>query len=144
MNDLELAKEIFQANGYAFVLVRDAQVLATGTRDGVGELLDAVGALGEVLRGAALADKIVGKAVALIAAYAGITHIYTPLGSQAAQHVLRAHGIAFQPERLVPLIRNKRNDGACPLEQLTMELNAPLDAVNALREFIARRKMLVS
>lgn len=144
MNDLELAREIFQANGYAFVIVRDAQVVATGTRDGVGELLDAVGELGGALRGAALADKIVGKAVALVAAYAGITHIYTSLGSQAAQNVLHAHGIAFQTERLVPLIRNKRNDGACPLEQLTMELDEPLDAVNALREFGARRKMLVN
>ncbi len=142
MGDLELAKELFQANSYTFVIVRDAQVIATGTRDGVGELLEAVAQFGELLQGAALADKVVGKAVALIAVHAGIAKIYTPLGSQAAQNVLREYGVLFETERLVPLIRNKRNDGACPLEQLTMPLNEPLAAVNALRAFVAERKML--
>lgn len=140
MKDLELARTVFHSNSYTFVLVRDRQVLATGTREGIGELLDVVLQREAELNGAALADKIVGKAVAMVAAYAGIAEIFTPLGSKAAQDVLREHNIAFEAERLVPLIRNKRNDGPCPMERLTMPLNEPTQAVDALRQFVAERR----
>lgn len=139
MNDLEMARIVFQSNSYAFVLVRDHQVLATGTRQGVGELLDAVAHHGELVRGAALADKIVGKAVAMVAAYAGITAIYSPLASQAGEQVCQQYNIEFHADHLVPLIRNKRNDGPCPMERLTLELDEPADAVLALRAFVAAR-----
>lgn len=141
MNDLELAKTVFHTDNCAFVIVKDARVIATGRREGIGELLDVIAEQGESLRGASLADKIVGKAVAMVAAYAGFTDVFTPLGSEAAQQVLRDHSIAFQAERVVPLIRNKRNDGPCPMERLTMLLEEPADAVNALREFVAQRRM---
>jgi hypothetical protein len=140
MNDIELARTTFQSNAYAFVLVKDARVVATGTREGIGELLDVVAEHGATLRGAALADKIVGKAVAMVAAYAGITNVYTPLGSQAAQKVLADYGIPFQADYLVPLIRNKRNDGPCPMERLTQPLDEPAEAVKALGEFVAARR----
>lgn len=141
MNDLEYARQLFLEGAYAFVLVRDGQVIATGTRDGVGELLDVLSELGQVLRGASLADKIVGKAVAMIAIEAGISHIYTPLGSRAAEQALQAYGIPFSAERIVPLIRNKRDDGPCPMEKLTLPLTDPGEAVAALRAFVTRRTM---
>jgi hypothetical protein len=138
MTDLEFAKQVYHSNAYAFVIVRDGRVVATGTRDGVGELLDAVARHGDALRGATLADRVVGKAVAMIAAFAGIAEIYTPLGSQAAAEVLAAHAISFAAERVVPLIRNKRNDGPCPLERLTMPIAEPMDAVAALHRFVSQ------
>lgn len=140
MNDLELAKRVFQDGHYTFVLVCAGQVIATGARDGIGELLEVVAQQGERARGAALADKIVGKAVAMVAAHAGIAQIYTPLASEAAEQTLRAFGVVLAAERRVPLIRNKRNDGLCPLEQLTLPLTKPADAVAALQEFVAARR----
>ena len=144
MTNLELAKQIFESVPYAFVLVRDGHVIATGTRDGVGELLDAVAQHGEALRGASLADKVVGKAVAMVAVYADIADVYTPLGSQAAAAVLSANNIPFTAERMVPLIQNKRNDGPCPMERLTMPLTEPADAVLALQNFVAQKRQPAS
>jgi hypothetical protein len=136
VSDLEQAKRIFQAGDYSFVLVRDAQLIAAGKREGIGELLDAVEHHRDAVRGAALADKIVGKAVALVAAYAAMGAVYTPLGSQPAEAVLGEHGIPCQAERVVPVIRNKRNDDLCPLERLTTDLHDPAKAVDALHEFV--------
>lgn len=144
MTNLELAKQIFESAAYAFVIVRDGQVIATGTRDGVGELLDAVAQHGDALRGASLADKVVGKAVAMVAVHAGLADVYTPLGSQAAAAVLNANNIPFTAERMVPLIQNKRNDGACPMERLTMPLTEPADAVIALQNFVAQKRQPAS
>lgn len=140
MNDLEQAKGIFAVGGYAFVLVKDGQVLATGMREGAGELLDAITELMGQARGAALADKVVGKAVAMVAAYAGLGAVWTPLGSEAAVQVLKTHEIPFEMEKTVPLIRNKRDDGPCPMERLTMPFEVPSAAVSALRQFVAERR----
>lgn len=140
MNDLAFARQAFQAENYAFVLVKDDCVLATGAQEGVGELLANITALGETLRGASLADKIVGKAVAMVAADAGLASIYTPLASEAALQVCQEYGIVFQADQLVPLIRNKRNDGLCPMERLTLPIQQPAEAVAALREFVTKKR----
>lgn len=140
MNDLELAKQVLAVGGYAFVLVKNGQLLATGTHKGAGELLDAVTELGGSVRGAALADKVVGKAVAMVAVYAGLSAVWTPLGSEAATQVMREHGVPFEMEQTVPLIRNNRDDGPCPMERLTMPFEMPAAAVSALREFVAERR----
>ncbi len=139
MNDLELAKQTFESDGAAFVLVKNGRVLAQGTRDGIGELLAAVETLGVETHGASLADKIVGKAVAMVAASAHLRAIYSPLASQAAQFVLAARQIELTADRLVPLILNKRGDGPCPMERLTLPLEDPQDAVHALQAFVAVR-----
>ena len=141
MDFLDYAMDLYPLGEYAFVIVKDGEVLATGTREGVGELLETVAKHGAGLRGAGLADKIVGKAVAMVAAYAGITKIYTPLGSEAAQKVCEQYGITFRAERIVPLILNKRNDGPCPMERLTLPLAEPTNAVAALREFVAQKRV---
>jgi Domain of unknown function (DUF1893) len=138
MTDLELAKQIFHSDGAAFVLVKAGRVLARGSREGIGELLTATETLGTEVNGASLADKIVGKAVAMVAAHAGLRAVYSPLASEAARRVLSAREIALEAERMVPLILNRRNDGPCPMERLTLPLEQPEEAVTALKEFVSQ------
>jgi iron complex outermembrane receptor protein len=144
MNNLEYARQIFHSGDYAFVLVKDMQVLASGAGDGIGELLEAIVQHGEAARGATLADKIVGKAVAMVAVYSGLAEVYTPLASEPALWMLQEHGIALAAEHLAPLIRNKRNDGPCPMEQLTLPLSDPAEAFAALREFASRGRPAIT
>ncbi len=140
MTDIELARQTYRTGRFTFVLARGGQVLATGTEDGIGELLDVVETHRQAVSGAALADKIVGKAVAMVAVYAGISEVYTPLGSEAAAQTLREHHVRFDADRLVPLIRNQRGDGPCPMEQLTLPLDDAAAAVTALHTFVAQRR----
>ncbi len=135
MTDLELAKQVWTKDRLTFVLVKDGTVLKTGTRDGIGELIETLDALKDRARDASLADKIVGKAVAMVARQAGLRAIYSPLASQAALDALAPTHIPLQYDRLVPLILNKRNDGPCPMERLTLPISEPQQAVDALREF---------
>jgi len=136
MTDLQLAKQKLQSDSLAFVIVKDGAIVQTGTRDGIGELIDALDALGAQARGASLADKIVGKAVAQVALAVRLRAVYSPLMSQAACDALARDRIAVEYDRLVPLILNKRNDDPCPLERLTLPLDDPDAAVAALREFL--------
>jgi hypothetical protein len=139
MTDLELAQQTFRAGSLAFVIVKDGAVLRTGTRYGIGELIEAVDTLGDAAHGASLADKIAGKAVAMVARTAGFRAVYSPLASQAALDVLAVEHIPLEYDRLVPLILNKRNDGPCPMEKLTQPIQDPRQAVTALREFVRAR-----
>lgn len=139
MTDLELAKQVLHTNALAFVIVKDGAVLRTGTRDGIGELIGATDLLGEQARGASLADKVAGKALAMVARTAGMRAVYATLMSQAACDVLTLGTIHFEYTNSVPLILNKRNDGPCPMEKLTQPLDEPHAAVQALREFVRAR-----
>lgn len=139
MADLELAKQELDSASLAFVIAKDGAILRTGTREGIGELIEAVDALGDAARGAALADKIVGKAVAMVARAARLAAVYSPLASQAACDALSIDQIPLEYDRLVPLILNKRNDGPCPMERLTLPIDDPIQAVDALREFVRAR-----
>lgn len=139
MTDLELAKQKLNADSLAFVIAKDGAILRTGTREGIGELIQAVDALGDAARGAALADKIAGKAVAMVARAARFRVVYSPLASQAARDALAIDKIALEYDCLVPLILNKRNDGPCPMERLTLPIDDPGQAVDALRDFVRAR-----
>ncbi len=139
VNDLELAKQTLRADSLAFVLAKDGAILRTGTRAGIGELIEVMDALGDAARGAVLADKIAGKAVAMVARAARLRAVYSPLASQAARDALDIDHIVLEYDRLVPLILNQRNDGPCPMERLTLPIDDPLQAVDALREFVRAR-----
>ncbi len=140
MTDVELARQALQRDALAFALVKDGVILRTGKREGIGELLQAVDALGDGVRGASLADKIVGKAVAMVARAAALRAVHATLASEAARAALAQDRIPLTYEHLVPLILNQHNDGPCPMERLTLPLADPLQAVAALREFVRTRR----
>jgi len=137
MTDLLFARQILQAEKLGFALVRDGREIARGSASSTHELLAAVDRLGAQARGASLADKVVGKAVALIAAHAGIVEVDGGLMSRSAVPVLDAHRISWRADTMVPGIMNRRNDGLCPLEQLTQPFDEPAAAVAALRKFFS-------
>lgn len=139
MTDLELAKQKLSADSLAFVIAKDGAILRTGTRDGIGELIEAVDLLGDAVHSACLADRIVGKAVAMVARAAQMRAVYSPLASQAARDALAIEKIPLECDRLVPIILNRRNDGPCPMERLTQPIADPRQAVDALREFVRIR-----
>ena len=124
----------------AFVLVRDGKVLATGDDYGVRELLATAARFGPGTRGASLADKVVGKAVALIVVHAGICAVDTRVASEPAVKLLKTHGVPLRAASVVPQILNRRGDGPCPMERVTTLFDEVEPGLQALREFIAARR----
>jgi hypothetical protein len=139
--DLLLARRLLEKKNLAFVLVRKGSAIARGTKDGVDELLATVEKLGAQARGASLADKVVGKAVALIVVHAGICAVDTPLASHAAVQVLKSRCVALRATSIVSQILNRRGDAPCPLEQLTQPFDEPSVAIAKLHEFFAGRRL---
>ena len=129
--DLERAKEILAQTGSTCVLCRDQIVYTTDVR-GVRPLVDWLDS-GEDTCGFSAADKVVGKAAALMYCLLGIRRVYGTVMSDGAVKVLRRNGIEAYWGRLTENIRNRAGTGLCPMEQATAHIDDPEEALAAIR-----------
>ena len=88
------------------------------------------------LRGAAAADKIIGKAAALLLVYGGVACVHAGVLSEGGQAVLLAHGVSFTYDQLTPWIRNRQGTGMCPMEQRVQAIDDPAQAFWVLSQAI--------
>ncbi len=89
---------------------------------------------GEKLKGAAVADRIVGKAAAALICRAGASEVFGFLMSDSAAALLAAHGIQASCAERTPFIANRRGDDLCPMEKTV----ADTDDLEICYERIAR------
>ena len=135
---LAIAREHFEAGDWSLVIVtRDGTRYESRNR-GVAPLLELVERLGKALREAVLADKVIGRAAALLTVGAGFRRVYARVLSEPARQVLETAEIPVEWGRLVAGIRNREKDGPCPMEALTMDVDDPGEALRKLRRVLNR------
>ena len=118
----------------ACVVLKGGAVVKTAAGRGIAPIL---GLYDEgVLSGATVADKIVGKAAAMVMTAGGVTACYALTVSKTALSWFRAHGVAVEYETCVDVIINRRGDGPCPMEQTVKEIANEDEALSALRRKI--------
>lgn len=130
------AREILRSRGCSCVVVRPDGVR---TADGIGvkPLMSFLREDPGFFAGACVADKVIGKAAAMLLAAGGAVDVYGQVMSEAAVRVLQEAGIAYAYGDLVPYIRNRTGDGLCPLEEAVQTLRDPSDAFAVLERRIA-------
>lgn len=133
--DLVNARELLAKDGYTCVLCKGER-LYTSRERGVKPLL-AWWTSGVELHGFAAADKVVGKAAALLYVLLGVSHIHAGVVSLAALQVLERHAISVTYDTQVPAIRNRTDTGFCPMERAVWHCEEPEEAVALLRRKIA-------
>ncbi|PLX31916.1 MAG: DUF1893 domain-containing protein [Clostridiales bacterium] len=131
-NDLKKAIEILESEGRALVLARDGVVLFKDDRRGIGPMYDIATKERESARGSSLADKVIGKAAAMLAVDAGIENLYAAVLSEEAEMVLSEAGIYCEFGKRVPFIQNREKTGKCPMERIAGDLGH--DETEALKE----------
>ena len=136
MNDLESAVTLLAEEKLSLAIVKDGKVLYKAASPGVRHLIAAIEYLGESMRGASAADKIVGKAAALLFAHAGVRSVYGLIISREGLRVLQEHGIGATFGKKAPFITDREGSDLCPMERLCAGLESPDDAFSALRAFI--------
>ncbi len=130
---IERLKKVLRSEGCSCVIYNHGVVRSFHQR-GVDDLYELLMGEPEVLCGAMIADKVIGKAAAAILAVGGVSEIYTDVISHAAQELLQKGGIKFSFEQEVPHIINRAKSGWCPMESATKEAQSPRETV----EIIAR------
>ena len=94
------------------MVVRDGRLLFSSRLQGIQPLLDALDH--NVLPGSALADKVVGRAAAMIAVLGEVNAVHSPLMSQEAVDVLSEAGILHCADKVVEQILNQGGTGPVP------------------------------
>ena len=105
------------------------------TQRGVKDLLTLVQASPEVLQGAIVADKAVGKAAASCMIVGGVKRVHADVMSEPALALLQAHGVDAEYSTLVHHIINRNGDDWCPLERLSYHETEPSVIINKIKDF---------
>ncbi|NLA12837.1 MAG: DUF1893 domain-containing protein, partial [Tissierellia bacterium] len=111
MKDIELAKKILNNENKAIAIVKDGKVIFSSEDKGIKPVYEAFNELKEELKGSSAADKVVGKAAAIIYKHADIKELSTKLISQNAVDILKNTSIVYEYQKLVSYIKNREQSG---------------------------------
>lgn len=93
-----------------------------------------------LLRGAFVADKVVGKGAAALMVLGGVEAIFADVVSRPALELLAGAGIAVEYTVVVPNIVNRAGTGICPVEQLCEGAESAAECLPLIEGFIHKMK----
>jgi hypothetical protein len=119
--------------------VKNGKVLFETDSHRISGFLGAIEKFGAKLEGAAVADRVAGKAIALLCVYAKISNVYAEVLSEKAKAVFEENGIRREWKELVKNVLDLNKKGVCPFEKLAADISDPKDAY---RKFKALQESL--
>lgn len=128
--------EILHDEGLTLVVKSADGAMHRFIQRGVKDLLTLVTTDPEVLQGALIADKAVGKAAAACMVVGGVKQVWADVMSQPALSLLEKHGITADCGELVDHIINRTGDGWCPMERLSRDIDEPAAIIQKIKEFL--------
>ena len=128
MNDLEIAKTQLHRKELTLAIVKNGEVLFETRSHRIAGFLGAIEKLGDVLEGAAVADRVAGKAIALLCVYAKISDVYAEVLSEKAKAVFEENSVRHEWKELVKNVLDLNKSGVCPFEKLAADISDPKDA----------------
>lgn len=106
------------------------------SRRGVADLFNLVADEPDFLRGASVADRVIGRGAALLLVKGGAREVYAQVISSGALEVLRSVGIETSFDKEVPNIINRTGTDICPVEKLTASTSSPDEAYERIKQFL--------
>jgi hypothetical protein len=112
--------------GLNLIILKGDKTLFTSREEGMRPLFEAIDSLGlSTLEDSIVADKIVGKAAALLVSYFKAREVHCIVLSERAREVLDKRRIRHYPERLTPEIMNRLGTDICPFERAVLDVEDP-------------------
>ncbi len=90
----------------------------------------------EFLKGASVADKVVGKGAAALMIAGSVGALYAEVISEPALALLATAPIRVEYGVLVPQIENRTHTGFCPVEQLCLEASTAEECLPLIEDFM--------
>jgi hypothetical protein len=137
MEDIDLARSLLEEEKWNLVVVKGGRILYSSRERGIAPFFQAVQSLGVSLHNAAMADRIMGSAVAMLCLHARITSVYASIASQGALDMLKGQGVTVSSEEAVPFISNYDGTDLCPFEKLARSCQEPSQLFAALQPLFA-------
>jgi hypothetical protein len=138
MDDLSLAKERLRLGGKRLVVVHGGRIVAESDEPGVSTTLACLGEARRRGPGCVVADRIVGRAAAWLALWAGARACYGEVLSRTAERLLLEGGLKVEASLRVESILDRARKGPCPLEAAVAEARGPEEAMEIIRSLTAK------
>ena len=138
MKDIDLAKEILEKEKLALVIVKDAKVIFSSKEKGIKPIYIAVNTLKDKLHNSSVADRVIGKAAAMLCKYSNVKALHTKLISESAIKVLEKENIIFTYDESAPYIKNRDKTDLCPVEKLSSDIDNPNLLIEKITDFLDR------
>lgn len=120
--------------GHSLVILADCDtIISDGT--GIKPLLEACDVISNASELYA-ADKIVGKAAAMLYVLIGAKGVFAQVLSRPAKEVFERFGIEYEYETMTDNIINRKGDGLCPMESAVYDIDDPLMAKQVIMKKI--------
>lgn len=116
----DLEKAISNLEGHTIFLVKGDKELSSNQK-GVAPMLTFI-EKGYDLEGWSVADRVVGKAVAMLFLKAKVKAIYSHVMTKTAVSILESNGIEVHYERLTDVILNRTETDLCPMEKAVKDV----------------------
>lgn len=128
--------DLLHRGGHSLVL-RNGNVHTYEER-GVSDLYRLLSRHPQLLCGAEVADKVVGKGAAALMVLGKVKEVYADVMSEPALHLFASAGIPVSYGQLVSGIRNRAGDGWCPVETLCNDCQTAEECLPLIRGFMER------
>lgn len=116
-------------------VIQNHDEIRTFTQRGVADLFELYSNDCNFLKGAIIADKIVGKAAAVLMVAGGIRGLHTHTISEQALSVFDGSGIEVTYGQSVPVIINRTRTDWCPMEKLCKDEESIEKLIDIIADF---------
>lgn len=132
------ARRMIRGESASCVLVRGGEIVFSASGRGVGPLLSLYENRPGLLRGSFAADRVVGKAAAMLLALGGAAGAWGEVMSETALRYLRERGLRAEYGRLVGTILGRGGKGLCPFERSVLVTEDPETGYRLIQATAAR------
>jgi len=140
MQDIEIAKKQLYDEELTLAIIKKGHVLFQTDSHRISGFIRAIDTLGPQLRGASVADRVAGKALALLCVYAGIRGVYAEVLSKKAQALFEENNVACQWKHLVNNVLDLNKMGVCPFEKAAVDISDSKDSYRIFKVLLDKMK----
>lgn len=135
--DLDISKRELKEKKFNLVVAKKGNIIFESKTSGIKGLLYAIEKLSKRLTGSTVADKIMGRASAMLCVYSQVKAVFAITISEEGKKVLEENNIVCQFEECVPNILNQQRTDMCPFEKLVIHIKTPEEAYENLKFLIS-------
>lgn len=129
---------MIEAERLTLAVLQGDRIVFQSEHDGIRDALMLHDEHPELLRGAVIVDRIIGRAAATLFADGGAAAVYGRVMTRDAMHVLEEKGAQARANTLTDRIINRAGTDICPMEKAILGVTDPMEAIVRLRDAVSR------
>lgn len=133
------AEKILKENNFSFVAVKGDEIY-TSKKRGISPVIEIIDENRDFLNGATVADRVIGKAAAMLLSKYGVAEIFAVLTSDKAIEYLKNKNVKFSYDSKAEYIINRDRTDMCPMEKTVIGTDDENLAETLIREKLQQLK----